>query len=61
MVLVMVLVVLGVIFRTGKSSGKPLLLPVQEKTPPRTTKTTTGTILVMHKILPHLFLEASSN
>ena len=30
----LVLVVLGVVFRTGNSSGKPLLLPVLKKPPP---------------------------
>ena len=34
MVLVAVLVVPAVVFRTGRSSGKPLLLPVQKKPPP---------------------------
>ena len=34
MVLVVVWVVLAMVFRTGRSSGKPLLLPVQTK-PPR--------------------------
>ena len=43
MVLVLVLVVPAVVFRTGRSGGKPLLLPVLKKTTARTTKTTTRT------------------
>ena len=37
-VLVVVLVVLAVVFRTGRSSGKPLLLPVHKKATASTTK-----------------------
>ena len=36
-VLVVVLVVLAVVFRIGRSSGKPLLLPVLKKPPPGPT------------------------
>ena len=38
----MVWVVLAVVFRTGSSSGKPLLLPVLKKSPPGPTKPPPG-------------------
>ena len=41
-VLVVVLVVLAVVFRTGRSSGKPLLLPVLKKPPPGPPKPPPG-------------------
>ena len=36
------MVVLAVVFRTGRSSGKPLLLPVLKKTPPGPPKPPPG-------------------
>ena len=46
----------GGFFSTGTSSGFATASTCS-KTTPRTTKTTTGTIYVMCKILSHLFLE----